>query len=264
MDYNSLNNAEKKSLLEKEYIKKQKSMSNIAERYNTYPNRLLRDARKFNLKIRSRSTTQKILLESGAVTHPTQGKPRSQEEKEKIGAGIASAYENSSDKVKQERSDVAKKLWDKRSESDIENMRISAIAGMKKAAIEGSKVEKFIRDRLIELGYEIEFHSTHLINDNKMHIDIYVKDPLVAIEIDGPTHHTKVWDDEILKKNRAVDRKKNGLLIQQGISVLRVKYSKKNYSATHNIAICNKIEEKLEKIKELSEATLISIETKNL
>lgn len=58
-NYNQCSDSEKNSLLHKYYIEENKSFQEIADMYDTYPNRIRRDAKKLGIKIRSKSEAQK-------------------------------------------------------------------------------------------------------------------------------------------------------------------------------------------------------------
>lgn len=248
MKYSKLTDTGKKKLITEEHIKKKKSILKIAEEYETYPNRIFRDAKRLGLKTRSKSEAQKNALSTGVLKHPTKDKKRSQEEKRKIGQSVTKTWVKASKEEKKRRSKISKKNWEKRSQDQVRNMKERSIKGILKASKEGSKLEKHIRDCLVNDGYEFEYHVSHVIADEKMHIDILLSDPVVAIEIDGPMHNKRVWDDEVLSKNKERDQKKNGLLISEGISVIRVKYSKRNFSFSRGDKIYQDILREIRKV----------------
>ena len=95
--YKELSDTEKQKIITKLYVKKQKSFDDIAQMYDTYPNKIRRDAKKFNIPIRSRSEAQKNALDSGRTRHPTKGTIRSQQTKEKIGMSLLKSWESMSD-----------------------------------------------------------------------------------------------------------------------------------------------------------------------
>ena len=80
-DYANLQDKEKIQIIQERYVKKNQSFREIAKDLNTYPNRILRDAKKFNIPIKSKSQAQKNALKSGKHKHPTKGRVRSEQEK---------------------------------------------------------------------------------------------------------------------------------------------------------------------------------------
>ena len=86
--YNELSDKEKKKIIKKKYLGELMSFAEIAELMQTYPNRVRRDAKKFGIRIRSRSESAKIALDRGRSKHPTKGKKRDSETKKKGSAAI--------------------------------------------------------------------------------------------------------------------------------------------------------------------------------
>jgi hypothetical protein len=60
------------------YLDDKKSFADIAKEYDTYSNKIRRDAVGFQIPIRDKSDAQKNALKSGKHQHPTKGKERSQ------------------------------------------------------------------------------------------------------------------------------------------------------------------------------------------
>jgi very-short-patch-repair endonuclease len=48
----------------------------------------------------------------------------------------------------------------------------------------------------------------------------------VAIEIDGPSHFLPVWGDNALQRNQKYDKKKEGLMIGKGLTLIRIQQNK--------------------------------------
>ena len=59
-----------------------------------------------------------------------------------------------------------------------------------------------------------------------MHIDLFLPELNIAVEVDGPSHFLPVWGEEALKRNQEYDSKKTGLLIGKGINLIRIKQQK--------------------------------------
>jgi hypothetical protein len=72
-----LSDQDKKDLILSLYSEQGKSFADIAVMYDTYANRIRRDAKKLNIKIRDKSEAQKNALKTGKHSHPTKGKERS-------------------------------------------------------------------------------------------------------------------------------------------------------------------------------------------
>ena len=75
-------------LLYKEYVEEKQSIANIAKKYQTYPQRIFRLLRGYNIKVRSKSEAQKIVNSKEGYKHPTKGRERTNDEKVKISKGM--------------------------------------------------------------------------------------------------------------------------------------------------------------------------------
>lgn len=227
MKYHEMSDSDKKTLLEKEYGTLDKSFAVIAKAYDTYPNKLRRDAKKFGIAVKSRAEAQQLALKSGRSKHPTKGKNRSLETKEKISNKIRESWENFSDKELQRRSKLSKQQWANMGQEEKQELMRAANEGIRRAAQEGSKLEKIILSALIKEGFQVEFHKEHLLSNEKIHIDLYLPNQGIAIEIDGPSHLKPIWGQEAFERCQKTDSHKNGLLTGRGISVIRIQHENK-------------------------------------
>lgn len=221
-DYNKHTDSEKRNLLETHYLKENKSLQDIAKMYNTYPNKIRRDAKKLNIKLRNKSEAQKNALNTGKHKHPTKGKRRTEEVKDKIGAAMLDKWENMEDDQRMQIAKKSKEAWDKRSEDDKANMLKKANMAVRQASKEGSKLEKFLLNKLLKSGYRVDFHQKQILVNTKLEIDIFLPDKSIAIEVDGPSHFNDIWGQETLKKNQKYDSKKTGLIIGRGLKLIRI------------------------------------------
>lgn len=77
--------------LTREYVLSNRSTYELAQEKGTYPNMIRRALMQHALQRRTRSEAQRIALKAGRHTHPTQGKRRSQEVRERISKGALHA-----------------------------------------------------------------------------------------------------------------------------------------------------------------------------
>jgi very-short-patch-repair endonuclease len=213
----------------------------IAEKYNTYPNKIRRLLIKYGRKLNDRSTAQKKALETGRIEHPTKGKKRSDSTKEKISESVYKKWQTMSDQDKQSRIDKAKEQWNNMSELERESLRKSAAEAVRKASKEGSKMENFLLDKLTMAGYDVIFHKTGLIPSENLEIDLFLPALNVAIEIDGPSHFLPIWGEENLQKHISADAHKSGLLLSSGFVIVRIKHLTKNLSEKHKRNVLEKL-----------------------
>ena len=93
------------------YVNQKLSTYVIAERLNTYPNKIRRVLKKMGIELNDRSTAQKQALESGRTEHPTRGKKRSINTKKKISESVYKQWKNLSEEDRQKRIYKAKQQW---------------------------------------------------------------------------------------------------------------------------------------------------------
>ena len=111
-----MNDQELEQYIRKEYETNKKSFAVIAKELETYPNKMVRLAKRFNIPIRDKSTAQSLALKSGRQAHPTKGMIRDEVTKNKIGKSVSKNWEHLSDFEKEYRSQIGKDSWDKKSE----------------------------------------------------------------------------------------------------------------------------------------------------
>lgn len=223
MLYNEYDDNGKKRLLEKLYLQEHKSFQEIASIYDTYPNKIRRDAIKFKIKIRDKSLAQKNALKTGKHKHPTKGTQRSESTKTKIGQSIIKQWNDMDDSVKQTRKEKAQDLWNSLSEHEKQERLIAANRAVRTTSKTGSKLERYLLKYLLKDNYKVEFHKEQILSNTKLQIDLFLPTMNIAIEVDGPSHFLPVWGEDSLKKNQKYDKKKSGLIIGKGLKLIRIK-----------------------------------------
>ena len=226
MKYESLSDQQKENLLRKEYEVGLKRFRDIADEHGTYANKVRRDAIKFKINIRDKSVAQKNALKTGRSQHPTQGKERSEETKNKIGTGVMTSWENLDDETLEKRKEKARQNWESLPEEVKENILHEANTAVRQASKTGSKLELFLFNTLLQDGYVVEFHKEQNLLNTKLQLDLFLPKLNIAIEVDGPSHFAPVWGEDTLKRNKGYDNKKTGLILGKGLSLIRVKQSK--------------------------------------
>jgi len=219
----NLSDKDKKSFINKEYNKNNRSIREIAQILNTYPNKIRREALRLGLELKPRGQIQSELLQRGVSKNPTEGRERTEKEKDKIAISISNSYTSES---KRKLSKISKERSDNRSQDERESFARKSHEGIRQAAVTGSKLEIFLYDRLIEEGFRCVAHEKHLVDNEKMHIDLLLPEEMIAIEVDGISHQQIVWSQKSYENKTVADLKKNGLLISDGYDVIRIKYSR--------------------------------------
>jgi very-short-patch-repair endonuclease len=222
MKYDTLSKEEKIALLKTEYESNKNSFRDIAVKYDTYANKLRRDAIKYEIPIRSKSEAQKEALSSGKITHPTKGKQRSELVKSKIGQSVMKSWESLDEAGLNDRKLKAKNNWEKLDEEQKSYMLNQANLAVRESSKNGSKLEKHLLNKLLADGYNVDFHKEQHLLNTKLQIDLFLPQDNIAIEVDGPSHFEPVWGAEALNRNQKYDNKKTGLILGKGLVLIRI------------------------------------------
>jgi very-short-patch-repair endonuclease len=256
--YNNMNDHQKKELLKIEYEQNKRSFADIADSCGTYSNKILRDAKKFNIKIRDKSEAQKNALSTGKSQHPTQGKKRNSSTKEKIGMGVLKSWENMTTQQLQERKNKSKKQWESMDKYTQENILKKANNAVRLSSKIGSKLERYLLKELLNDGFDVVFHQEQTLANTKLQIDLLLPKLNVAIEVDGPSHFEPVWGEQNLSKNKKYDNKKNGLILGKGLCLIRIKQTK-DFSTSRAKIIYDKLRDRLNNLDSLQKNKAIVI-----
>lgn len=233
--YDNLSKEDKKTILENMYLQQNKSFYDIAKEYDTYANKIRRDAISFKIPIRDKSEAQKNALKVGNHKHPTKGKSRDQVTKDKIGLGVLSSWAELPESELNKRKQSAKKQWADMTEDQKESMLKLANDAVRLSSKLGSKLENFLLSKLLGDGYKVDFHKEQTLSNTKLQMDLFLPKIDVAIEVDGPSHFLPVWGDDTLKKNISYDQKKQGLILGKGWKLIRIKQKKDFSQARANL-----------------------------
>lgn len=220
--YSQLEDNQKLKLLKVLYNENGMSWADIGNLTKTYAQKVRRDALRLGIRSRNKSQAQKTALKSGRHPHPTKNVGHSTETKLKISESIADMWEGLSDTEREARKQNAKERWEKKTPEEIRAFRDAAGEGVRRAAKEGSALEKFLLRSLIEEGYRVEFHKEQWVAREKLQMDLYLPDENVCIEVDGPSHFEDIWGKEQLQKSQQRDAQKTGLLLERGMCIIRV------------------------------------------
>lgn len=246
----------------------------IAESLNTYSTKILRSLKYLGKLLhddedhykRNYSDAQKLALEKGRSKHPTEGKTLDKNHKEKIGSSRSKAYHSLSDEEKRKISEMSKKNWDALGRAKQEEIRSLALESVRHASKFGSKTERHLNNGLVKAGYSVDFHKTGLVFGNNLEVDLFLPEVKTAIEIDGPGHFLPIWGEEKLTKQQIADTAKQGILINSGYVIIRIRQIDKSISLTkmnHLLSLVLKEIESIRKKFPSSKNRLIEIEVKD-
>lgn len=209
------------------YENQDKSTYEIAKEFDTYPNKIRRILIKNGCELKDKSTAQKNALKQGVAEHPTKGKKRSDKTKLKISESQAKVWEKLTTEERLQRSLIGKESWNKKTPEEKSVFLQKAGDAIRHAAKTGSKMEKFLLENLIAEGFRVEFHKTHWLQNAQLEIDLFLPEIRTVIEVDGPSHFEPVWGYENLARNQLSDMQKDGLVLRQGMVMIRIKQVKR-------------------------------------
>ncbi len=216
---------------------------------NYYPNKVNRLLRKLGQPLRSKSESQKISLENGRSSHPTEGRTRTLEEKISIGKTVSEKWKNSTPERKETHSKRAKENWDKWGEAEKADFRRKSAKAIRATSDFGSKLERYILVELRKSGWSVQFHTNHLLPTGKLEMDIFLPEIKAMIEIDGITHFEPIHGQESFERVKYNDKMKNAMAISNGYTVVRVRCTPNKVSLTFCIETYKKLETVLNEIK---------------
>ena len=120
---------------------------------------------------------------------------------------------------------------------------------VREAAAIGSKLERYLLEQLYASGYDAEFHKTHFLRNETLHLDIFLGKIGVVIEVDGPSHFDNIWGEKALNRSINSDLAKNGIVLAAGLCFIRIQ-QRKSLTEKSKRDIWNKLIEALRSIEE--------------
>ena len=230
------------------YVEEGKSSYQVAEALGTYSTKILRALEYLGIERRDYSEAQITAIDKGRSKHPTKGKKLTEETKEKIGRSRSKAWANISDEERARLSQISKAQWDNKTEGEKEELRRMAMEAIREAGKNGSKTERHLKNFLEENGYKVVFHKKDLANRSGLEVDLFLPELKTAIEVDGPSHFLPIWGAEKLTKQQKSDTIKQGILIDCGYVVLRIRQLDKKLSMTKLSDLSSAVLKELEAI----------------
>jgi very-short-patch-repair endonuclease len=239
-----------KKQLEYAYLVQEKSSYEIAVELGTNSNKVLKALKFLQIPIRSYKESQQVALKRGRSKHPTKGKKMSDETKEAIGKATSSRWNNLTQEEKDKICQLSKDQWESMDPAKKAEIRKLAADALRVSSKEGSQGEKYVKNRLEKAGYSVKFHARDLIPNTDFEVDLFIDDLKTAVEIDGPSHFIPIWGMDRLNRQLKNDSEKQGLLLNHGYVIVRIRNMDKNMSSARHSFIANLIIEELESIKQ--------------
>jgi very-short-patch-repair endonuclease len=205
------------------YQNKKWSTYQIAERLNTYPNKIRRILTKHGIDLRNAKEAQTNALKSGRSKHPTAGSLMSEETKQKISETQGQVWDKLSQQQKEYRSKIGKEAWSQKTDEEKADFIAHAQEAIRKSSRVGSKLEHFLLSELSSRKTRVEFHKEQWLQNQNLQVDLYLPEYSTVIEVDGPSHFKPIWGEENLAKNIKADQQKTGLVLNSGLVMIRIK-----------------------------------------
>lgn len=218
----------------------------IAKHYSTYPNKIRRLLVKHGVKMKNRSEAQKNALDQGVSKHPTQGKNRTEKEKLAISSALAKSWSEMPEEERERRALESKERWHSMPIEKQKELQKMGCKGAQKAIHEGTKFERYVKEKLEENGYSVRLHDRDLLDSE---CDLTMMDIKTVIEIDGGHHREARYGQEVLEKVQAADKKKDDDLMNMGYNLIRVYYPDNDPLIVKH-RLCNMILSTVDYIKE--------------
>lgn len=230
------------------YVNQKMSTRQIAEKLGVSASVIARAVKKYGIS-RSKSEAQRVALDTGRYVPPFKGKHLSDEHRRKISKQLIKMWNSMDEEKLKQHAKRSKEQWQRMSEEERKRLLEMAHQARRRAARDGSKLERFIRDELIKRGYIVYFHKKGMIINPDLEIDILLPKEKVAIEVNGPSHFLPIWGEDALKSQIKSDIEKVGLLINHGFCVIKVKTlaPKLKFASAH--AVVDKINEIIQNIQ---------------
>ena len=152
------------------YTEKKMSTLEIAQKFNTYPNKINRVLKKHEVQLRSRNDAARISVEKNGP------KKLKESTKRKISEFQGKLWENATEERKQERIEHGKNCWNKKTASERTALIKQGQQTSQQASRIGSKMEHALLENLTYHGFKVEFHKEHWLQNHRLQLDLFVPD----------------------------------------------------------------------------------------
>lgn len=219
------------------HLNKKMSIRTIAKQLNTYPLKICRFCNKHQIPIMTASESLKGGYENGTLTNPRKGVTLSEVEKLNIAEAQHKAWESLTDEERVNRGKTQQEAFSKR--TDKETFSKKGSQAVRKAASEGSKLEKFLIELFKEKGIDFIHHYKGMFGNSNLEADFFIPEYNVVLEVDGPSHFLDVFGVYSFAKQVEADQKKNALVLDMGASMLRIVHMKTLYKRDYALISYN-------------------------
>lgn len=256
-DFNEFSEAELIEFIKREHLDNKKSIRAIAAELKTYPTRIWRFCNKHKIPVMTASESLKGGHETKRLKSPRKGVKMSEEDRVKLGEAQHKQWES---RTPEQREEIRKKhRANFAARPDKEEFSRKGAVAIRKAADEGSKLEKYLIEFFKENQIDYIHHWKGLFGNSNLEADFYLPALSVIIEVDGPSHFAAIFSPATYAKQVEFDNKKNAAVLDAGSSIIRIQHTRTLYLRDY-YAVCNKLGEVLQTI----DNTLEIIDVHNL
>lgn len=222
---------ELEAFLRLEHCQNQVSLRELARRLKTNPVRLLRFCNKRNIPVLSKSEALKAAYQAERITPPMKGKEWSEEHKRMLGKKQHEMWASMPEEERKRRSDVQREIFENKPDKD--SFHIKGAQAVKRASVHGSKAEHALAALFKENGVKYIHHHTAIFPTSKLEADFYLPTYNCVVEIDGPSHFGGRLGEGNNQAQVAADHKKNGIALDNGMSIIRLQHRRTLYKRDH-------------------------------
>lgn len=234
-EFNEYSEAELVDLIYELHLKKKLSIRAIARQLKTYPLKLCRFCAKHQIPVMSASESLKGGYENGTITNARKGVTLTDEEKLALSESQHQAWENMSDDERMQRSEMQREIFAKR--EDKATFHKKGARAIRRAADEGSKLEKFLMETFDTLDVDYIHHYKGMFGGSNLEADFFLPQFNTILEVDGPSHFASTFGVESYNKQVEADQKKNATVLAMGASIVRIKHTKTLYRRDYNLIL---------------------------
>jgi hypothetical protein len=231
-----------KTYLLEEYVRKERSIYDISDGVDVYPNLIRRAMVAHNIPRRDLSEAQKLALKTGRQDHPTEGRARTKQERDAIAGGQEQAWQNVTPESLELRREKARGQWAAMSAEERQRSVGRAHAATRKASVTGSRLARLVAGRLGEEGFEAHLGKAVTVAGEELKVDVYLPVERVAVEVLGPASLRPIWGDAEFERAQAARAVKVNKL-RGTVAVVVVHYLKDRLSARQRRLVLNRVAE---------------------
>lgn len=227
--FNEYSTLELVELIQELHLNKKLSIRAIAKELKTYPLKICRFCTKHQIPVMTAAESLQSGYEQDRIKSARKGLKLSEEECIKISEAQFKFWQNISEEDRQARSKKQSEIFSEREDKNTFSRKGSQ--AIRRAVDDGSKLEKVLIKEFESRSIEYIHHYKGIFGNSNLEADFFLPEYNLVIEVDGPSHFTNNFGTDKYSQQMEADQKKNGLVLSQGSSIIRVQ---------HHTALCKR------------------------